>query len=404
MTHLLMKHSLKALFLLILLISCLGPASRSARMSSAAVQKSPFRLRLKVENNTVIVGQPTQISALFLDPDYVEVPNDGTREIEFRAAATSTSGGAFSQDKVTVRPGEKSAPVKFTARQAGKIIISAHTAGLASAQTVLLARPQPGSYLSQLSEWFEPVAYAESPLGLDVTVNNNDMPANGDAKASFQVSYLGTLETDLTVMIKVPAPAALVSAGGKHLGVTNITLQKQNPVSDPIDVVSKTAGPVIVEVLSVLEKNKRATLNFTAPRPKFLQFKDDVKEIEPYGSTALIHVYVTDGSGKEVPLEGKHQIKLSSSAPITFDKETVELTPDQGSAESRIRLTGLPPGELKIRRQPQDDYCPPPVRKSGRVGTTVRTCARKLCDGILCAALWQRRQIENGRLGPTNQS
>src|SRR5436305_1975436 len=76
-------RSLQVLFLMILLIGCGGTFGLSAPTAAHSNGGAPLRLRLRVEQNTLRSGQSIKVWAEFLDGDYNQVANDGTRNVHF---------------------------------------------------------------------------------------------------------------------------------------------------------------------------------------------------------------------------------------------------------------------------------------------------------------------------------
>ena len=162
MYQLMKDHTLPILLLLISLTGLIALTTHAPATSARSGGGSALRLRLKVQNNTLRSGGVTKIFAEFLDRDYQQVANDGTRVIEFGLGpgeSKQTGSGDISPQRVTVRPGSWSAEATFASRQPGRVLITAHADGLVPAQTLLVVTP-PGASL--LSGWFETVAYAHS--------------------------------------------------------------------------------------------------------------------------------------------------------------------------------------------------------------------------------------------------
>ena len=91
------NRSVAVLLFLILLIGCGGLIVLSAPVAAEPTAGSPVRLRLKVSTSQFQKGQWTSVWAEFLDRNYKQVQNDGTRVIQFVAAPRGS--GSFPNNK-----------------------------------------------------------------------------------------------------------------------------------------------------------------------------------------------------------------------------------------------------------------------------------------------------------------
>jgi hypothetical protein len=311
----------------------------SAAAANSSTGRSPVRLRLKVDNGTLRPGEGTGVHAEFLDVDYQQVPSDGTRMIEF---AISGGSGTISPRQITVRPGGWSADVTFASAQPGKVVITARTAGLDAAQTMLVVIRPGASFLSEL---FSPVAYAAGYEGFQLFAAELTAPANNLARLPFKVAFSEALPEGTKIRISVTPPAVLIwGAHDQDRGsVTDITFPKNEAISNPIDIISGTPNDVDVKA-QVLpngpEQHLRVT--FSPPHPARIVFGDSVPEMGPYKTEAMICVKLADLSSKPLVPDKPRNIILSSEDPVEFDPPTVELSPRKDFVETKIRLKGFP--------------------------------------------------------------
>lgn len=344
---------LKPSLVIVLLICCIGLVASisSVEPPTAAAKfngyRAPVRLRLRVDNNTLRSGQATTVHAEFLDVDYQQVPSDGTRTIEF--AITFGSSGAISPAQVTVKPGSWSADATFASGQAGKVVITARSGGLDSAQTMIVVVRPAASLLSRL---FETVAYADEIDGFQLFAGELTAPANNLGRVSFRVTFNEIPPAGTMIRISIGPPAFLVwGAGEKDRGaVTDITLPVNKAVSDSIDIVSGTPNDFDLKAYILPNgPEQHLKVTFSPPHPNRIVFGDSLTEIGPYKTEANICVKLADDSSKPMRPDKKREVKLSSEDPVEFNPPLVRLSPNKDFAEAKIRLKGFPvSGEIRL--------------------------------------------------------
>ena len=366
------SRSLKIAFLITFLIGCTGLIALSER-STHSGGGAPMRLRLKVENNTLRSGAATRISAEFLNRDYQQVPNDGTRVVEFEIGGPQ-GAGTISPQRVTVRPGEWSANATFASRQPGKVLISARTEGLDADQTVLLVTRQAASFLSHL---FETVAYAQDSEGFEVLPRS--VKTSAGARGKFQLVFSEKLTADTTIRISTDPLATINYDGQDFDGVKEITLAEGEGVSKNIYVTSQDVGNV--QVLAAVRPNgpqASAISNFTAPCPSRIVFDDDLRDI-PSNQTAIpISIQLADDRGNPLESDERRSItfkRANEEDPVEFEPPSVVFLPNQRSAQAMLRLKGLPWGnELTLLAVSQEDN----RVKTGRKTIIIRSPIEKV--------------------------
>jgi hypothetical protein len=357
------RRSLTALSLILLMICGTGLLARSPQITKSNPQSgnAPLRLRLKVENNTLRSGQTTRISAEFLDQRYQQVPNDGTRIVEFGIAAVkgqTTGRGDIRPPQVKVTRGVWTADAVFKSTQPGKVIITARADGLDPTQTILLVTKPPASMLSQL---FETVAYADAFEGFDLWWQSLlEAQANNTSKATFQVTFSEPPPVGTKVRVRVDPPAAILYNGVNRGTQTEVTLGEGKGISENIDVIS--GRPAIVSVKARILPSgpeRGASVKFTAPRPSRIIFDDDLRDIISTQHTVPISVQLTDESGNALESDAERSITLkpaNEDDPIEFEPPSVLFSPNQRFAQSILHLKGLPGGNeltfLAISKDP----------------------------------------------------
>ena len=358
----LVKRLLNASFLVVVLVSFTGFAARSSNNSpSLDPAESPMRLRLKVENNTLPSGRSTRITAEFLDRFYQPVPNNGARSLEFAfAMPTGAKGdwGSLSPQRLTVPAGAWSSSTTFTSRQAGKVIIAVRAEGLDPAQTILLVTRPASSLISQL---LDPVAYAASS-GFEIWPDSGlEAQANGNSKATFQLTFLAPPPAGTRIRVRVDPPANLIYEGQAYGTQADISLAEGKAISENIDVISGTPATVAVKA-KVLPNGEesRTSLKFIAPRPSRIRFCEDIKEIISTQHTFPISIELTDDSGNPLQADAAKRIRLNAANdddPVSFEPASVTFSPSQNQffAQTMLHLKGLPPsGELTLLALPEE--------------------------------------------------
>src|SRR5215510_6778826 len=339
--------------IIVLLSCCIGLIAgiSSVVLPTAAANsggyRAPVRLRLKVDNNTLRSGERTAVHAEFLDVDYQQVPSDGTRTIEFAIAFGGS--GAISPVQVTVRPGSWSADATFASGQPGKVVITARTAGLDSAQTMIVVMRPAASLLSRL---FETVAYADDFDGFQISPDALAAPANNHARVPFKVTFNGPPPMGTTIRLSIGPPAILIwGEGDKDRGaMTDITLPATKAMSDSIDIISGTPNDFDLKAYILPngpEQHLRVT--FSAPHPARIVFGDSLSEIEPYKTEAMICVRLADDSFRPMRPEGARDINLTSEDAVEFVPPKIHLPPSRDFVEAKIRLKEYPvSGEIRL--------------------------------------------------------
>src|SRR5258705_413739 len=106
MYHLLKCHR-PTITILLLSLTLLTALTVRAPISSARAGPA-LRLRLRLQTNTLRPGDATKVFVEFLDRDYQQVTNDGTRVVELSVGPQNAKqqGSAYISPRlITVRPG-----------------------------------------------------------------------------------------------------------------------------------------------------------------------------------------------------------------------------------------------------------------------------------------------------------
>lgn len=342
--------------LLLISLTCWMVLTAQSPVTSARGQGgSAMRLRLTVQRDTIRMGETTKIIAEFLDRDYRQVPNDGTRVIEFGSGSADpklTGSGDISPRQVTVRPGSWSAETIFAPRQTGRVLITAHTDGLDPAQALLVVRPAGSSFLSK---WFETVAYADESDELTIWPDRLEATANGNSLAVLQVSFLRepSLETEIRICVK---PPATIVQNGKDVGtMTSVKLAAKQSNSEHIGVKSSSAAKVEVSA-TVLPRGPKESvfLNFIEPEPKRIIIESEQQTIPSTRRAVPISIQLTDDGGFPIAFatNRERKIRLSSDTDsdlVSFEPQTMTLTRESPSAHSIMRFNQPPrTGEITV--------------------------------------------------------
>ena len=352
------------LFLLIFLVACgaLFVLAAPARFESAG-GGSPARLRLRVKNSSPRAGEATSVWAEFLDRDYVQVQNDGTRVIQFFAAPRGS--GDFSQQQVTVRSGDWSAGTTFTSNAPGKVVVTASSEALDSDQTVVLVTRQASSFLSRL---FETTAYAQDDL-FALSPAKVDMSAGNKSRAKFQLSWLPAPAVETPVRISTNPPATINYRDESFDGVADIKLPLTGK-SDEIYISSPSE--TTVQVTAIMEGTGRrasAIANFIRALPEKIIFEDEPREIPPDRNVIPITLQVADRGTSVVNSDQDrtfHFKKGSDTYQIDFDPPSVVVAANQSTAQTYVYLKQMPEsGELTI-------YADSPGLRTGMKTITIR--------------------------------
>ncbi len=360
MNYQLKSRSHRLPFLIMFLIGAIALIAQSPATSAHSQGGSPLRLRLKVESNTLRSGEATKIFAEFLNRDYQQVPNDGTRVVEFGLASSGspqTGSGNVSPQRVTVGPGEWSAAATFVPGQPGKLFIRASSDGLDAAQTlVLITRQQSSSSL--LSQLVGNVTYAEPQNEPEIAPKEfPPAPANGKYQLIFQVSFLQAPPPGTVVRISTTLSSGGLMYKGQQIGcaVADIKLDEGQANSDLIGIFSATPGRVTVSARVVPNGPKDyAEINFESPQPSRIIFDSDPQSIPSYQQAVPLSVQLADEGGFPIALgaDREWRIRLTSaadSALVDFEPQSLVLTRDRPSAQSVLHFKRSPKAsEIKL--------------------------------------------------------
>lgn len=344
------NRAVVVLLFVILLIGCGGLIVLSA---PAAAQRpgSPLRLRLKVEHTKLSSGETINIWADFLDGDYKQVTNDGTRFVKFEIAGPSGATGSISPSQpVTVKPGEISAFAKFTPGQPGRVLIRASSEGLDSDETFLLVTKPAASFLTHVLGLFETVAYAQDSEEFGF-LPSEPIKTQAGSQAKFQIGFSGTLPADSTIRISTDPPATINYEGqdsGRSIEIAaqEIESDKDGGMSDSIIITSEKVGEIKVRA-AVRPSGPKATATaiFSAPSPSRIIFDDDLRDIPSTQTVIPISIHLADDKGRPIQSDGTRNVafkRASEDDPVEFESQSVVFLPNQQSAGTMLHLKALP--------------------------------------------------------------
>lgn len=345
------RHRFPILLLLISLTCLIALTLHYPVTATGAPGGSVLRLRVRVQDTSLAAYQSTKIRVEFLDGDYKPVANDGTRVVELGQAPANS--GTFSQSRITVRPGDPYAETDFTARQPGKLVITARSDGLDSAQTIMIITPRQASLLSRL---FETVAYAELEPRLELVPNHfPTFAADNKARVQFQIAFLRNtlvrISTDLS-------GGGIFYYEGQQVGssVAEIRLDKSG-LSGQIGIVSATPGKMNVTVTALLDgptdghtdrPSESTEINFELPKPSKV-ILDGPENIPPGDRMVPINVKLASDGGVVLENDRARHVRLrlvndDNKRFVTFEPDLLDFPCNQQSAQVFAHVRDLPPG------------------------------------------------------------
>jgi len=363
-------RSVVVLLFVTLLVVCGGLIVLSAPAAAQRPGGSPLRLRLKVSTSQLKKGQWTSVWAEFLDRNYEQVQNDGTRVIQF--AATPRGTGSFSQQQVTVKAGAWSAATAFTSSAPGKVVLTASSEALDSDQTVLLVTPQAASFLSQL---FETVAYAQED-SFELTPSKFET-STGESRAKFELNMLPARSVETDVVISTEPAATIHYKEKSYEGVAADIRLSVTGKSEPIYISSQNEGSVqVIATIKGSERRASAIAKFSAPMPDTIIFDAEPQEISPDINRIPLSVQVVD--------RGLFPVNSDQPRIFTFrnacDKYHLDFEPISSSntktAQTWVLLKDVPAGaELTVYADS------PPLKPGKKTITILREIAGLRIDG-----------------------
>lgn len=319
----------------------------------------PQRLRVSVEKHRLSTDETTKVIVEFLDRDYNQVDNDATRVITLGRAssgARTNGSGKFNAATIVVKPGARSGEAFFTSTSAGRLYITASSEGLESGQAlVLISSSASASLLERFVGLFETVAHAQDDVGFEITPKIRTATANGKHRANFNVSFFGSHAAETIVRITTNVTNGGILYKGQKVGdnIADIKLGEDEDISGEISVYSENNGRFDVSA-SVRPDGPtdKANVEFTQPLPAQIIFDDDPTTIGTDPTGIPLTVRIADVSGFAIKPDREHHVRFECATEgdrVTFDRESVVLSPGQPSAQVVFRLQQLPLGnELKL--------------------------------------------------------
>ena len=349
-------------FLFLVLLSILSVTTVGTANKGSDKGSVPQRLRVRVENQRLRTRQTTKVVVDFLDRDYGQVVNDATRVIVFGQASpgsrtNSSGGGYFSEQKIVVKPGAWTGEVSFTSSGAGRLFITAASEGLEPGQAlVLVTADKEASLLSRFTSLFETVAHAQGDdADFEIFPKVVSATADGRHRANFNVQFLSIPDAPTTVRITTNLTNGGILYKGARVGGSSadIELAAGQFTSDEISILSDRTGDFQITA-SVRPDGPvdQARAEFTAPRPSRIIFDADPATIGSDATDIPLTVRLADEGGFPIEPDRPVPIRLSratESDRVSFDPETLELSPGRGAAQVVMRLQELPLGnEIKL--------------------------------------------------------
>jgi hypothetical protein len=333
---------------MIFLVACgaLLALAAPAALDSGAGGGSPARLRLRVKNSSPRAGEATSVWVEFLDRNYDQVQNDGTRVIQFVAAPRGH--GSFSPQQVTIGAGEWSAGTTFSGTAPGKVMVSASSEALDSDQTVVLVTREASSFLSQL---FETTAYAQQDL-FELTPAKVDMSAGDKSRAKFELSWLPAPAAETPIRITTYPPATINYKEQSFEGFAEIRLP---PTGKSEEIYVSSKSEMTVSVTATMEGSGRrasAIANFIRPLPEKIVFVDEPQEIPPDLNVIPITVQVADRGLSPVNSDQDRTFyfrKGSDAHQVDFDPPKLVVAANQSVARTWVHWKDMPAsGQLTV--------------------------------------------------------
>ena len=355
MRYLKTNRSVSILFLLILLISC-GTVVALSVAPADSPGESPTRLRLRVAKSTLRSGEVTSVWVEFLDRDYRQVQNDGSRSVVFGIVSRRRQPGFIAKREIVVPRGEWSGGTTFTAGEAGSVVLTGQSEGLDADQSTLVVTRPAASWLTQIMGLFETVAYADKPSEFQFDSAEKTTSARRDGRLDFQLIWAPPPTSNTTVRISTD-PASIISYHGKSsFGVAAITLGPENAASSDISIISSQEARIAVTATADGEARQAlAIANFTKPVAEKIMFTEEPKEIPPGDNIISVTLEVTDKEGFPVKSGAVRTLsfqKGSDVVPLEFNPSSVTLSPEETSVETLVHLKDLkelpPGGEIRV--------------------------------------------------------
>ena len=318
----------------------------------------PKRLRLSPDKRTLRVGEQTLLTVEFLDRKYRPVVNDRKRVIEFTlhvARREQKASGEVNPPRIEVAPGAKRATTTFTARRPGKVTIAAVSKGLSSGRTLVIIVPQArrGQPLLHL-----PAVHAQSEAKVQIFPEASQrVPANGISRATVWVTLDRPLGAGERLLIRIKTlPSSIVSyEDQEQTGLVDIVLDEEGSAgSEEIHIRSQTPGTVRVtaQVLTSGSSGQvdetEVIVEFQSPKPAKIFFFEEEITIPSHQREVPLVVGVADQDG--VPIDQLAQtINVHLSSPtdpdvVTFQPQSLSLSPAQSVGHPMVRLERLPTG------------------------------------------------------------
>jgi hypothetical protein len=341
---------------------------------------APQRLRVRVDNQRLRSGAPARVIVEFLDRDYKPVANDATRVIQLGQGPGSSASANFANSQIRVGPGAPSGETSFTPSGAGRLVITANSAGLEQGQALVVVGAQSASLLTRFVSLFETEVHAQdepqAAAGFDIYPRETKATANGKHRATFQVSFLESSRQNTIVRIITNLTNGAILYNGRPVGrvIANIALPEGENISGEIGVVSEENGEFDVTA-SVLPNGPtaQARVKFTRPRATQIVFDTDPLTISSGMSDIPLTVRLADEGGFLIDPESPQTIRFSGASEsdrVSFVPESVVVGPGQPAQNVMCRLKELPFGnELKLLAT--NDQGMRPAQKSVQIKSAI---------------------------------
>jgi hypothetical protein len=339
----------------LLLILLASPVCFSSDKASKSKPSSAQRLRVRLERVSLQAGETTRVFVEFLDMNYGQVANDATRVIELGQTSPGSKqigSGYFSPQRIKIRPGEWFREATFSSTSPGRLLITAHSAGLESGQALVIIKARKPSFISSL---FKPTGNTQPDEGFEILPKKVSATADHKHRAKFQLAFQQPPRAGTTVRINTNLTAGSILYKDQPVGssVANITLAEGEDISGEIALISPISGRI--EILASVLPNgpeDHAQAEFTPPRPAQILFDSEPLSIESHACTVPVSVRLADEGGFPVEPDRERRIHFRSavdSDAISFEPESVVLSPGQRFAQVVFRLKERPHGnEIKL--------------------------------------------------------
>lgn len=336
--------------------------------ADAGEYSSPRRLRLRVEESILTVGDKTKLFVEFLDETYQQVPNDSIRVIEFEeisAGSGQTGSGEIAPRRVIIQPGMwSSLDITFEAKVPGKLMVRATSGELASTQILLIILQREDLSLVPSLNSISP---DPSNMRLEILPKEvSPVSANGISPVTLWVTWKHASSLDKPLMIRVTTrPASkILYKGQEWRGTLDIQIDGRRIGSEQINIISSRARKVRV-LAQVLRKGfkDQVTVRFQHPRPTRIFFEKTRQTIPVHQREVALSLKLVDQNQVTLKSSDRRQIHLSSPTDpdiALFNPENLILSSTRPFGQSMLLLKDFPTeGQIRLLAEDSENHLEP---------------------------------------------